>query len=174
VADAAGAVKDSAVATVDQYGASKQLGADRTSLDGQDRDWKWRLTMAFKTKESFNRSVAQTNLKIGKEASAPKAAGPATPIECKVGSKVLFATANQKQQELYGEQVKNLPLEDLVKASNDPKNSVEWREILKKMVEARMKDLTKKPLPAPPAKKAPPPLPPRPTKAPAASSAAGV
>jgi hypothetical protein len=80
---------------------------------------------------------------------------------------VLFATANEKQQALYGEQVKNLPLDDLVKASNDPKNSETWRKILKDMIQERMKELTTRPLPAPPVKKAAPALPPRPTKAPA-------
>jgi hypothetical protein len=173
VADAAVGAKDSVVATVDQYGAAKQLGADRTALDGKDRDWKWRLTMAFKSKESFGRSTAQTALKLGADTPAPKSAGPAAPIECKVGSKVLFASANEKQQALFGEQVKDLPLDDLVKAGNDPKTSETWRQILKDMVQARLKEAAKKAVPPPPAAKKAPALPPRPTKAPAASSSVG-
>jgi hypothetical protein len=175
VADAAVGVKDSIVATGDQYAGAKQLGADRKELDGQDRDWKWRLGMAFKTKESYSRSVAQTAIKTG-----PKQAGPATPgtavkIECKVGPKILFASANETQQATFGDSIKEMPIEELIKASNDLANSETWRQILKDMVQAKIKAMAKKlppPPPPPRAKKEPPPLPPRPVKA-ASSSAAG-
>jgi hypothetical protein len=163
-------IKDSVSETVDQYGGAKQLAADRKALDGKDRDWKWRLQMAFKSKESYERSVAQTAVKTGPK-PAPDAPAPAL---CKVGDKVLFAAADEKQQRAFAETIKDLSLTDLVKAANDPKNSAQWREIIQAMVNERLKAQATKKLPAPPVpprpKKAPPPLPPRPAKAPASSS----
>ncbi|MDT4945973.1 MAG: hypothetical protein QOH14_2706 [Pseudonocardiales bacterium] len=163
-------IKDSVSETVDQYGGAKQLAADRKELDGKDRDWKWRLQMAFKSKESYERSVAQTATKTGPK-PAPDA--PAAAL-CKVGAKVLFAAADEKQQTAFAETIKDLPLADLLKAANDPKNSTQWREIIQAMINERLKAQAAKKLPAPPVpprpKKAAPPLPPRPAKAPASSS----
>ncbi|MDP9094458.1 MAG: DUF4157 domain-containing protein [Actinomycetota bacterium] len=174
VKGAAVGVKDSVVATVDQYGSSKELGADRTEMDGKERDWKWRLAMAFKSKESYQRSVAQTAIKTGpKIGKAP--AGPAVATLCKVGDKVLFATATEKQQTAFADTIKTMPLPELIKAGNDPKNSELWRAIIKDMVSSRVKEMAKKlpPAPPPPApKKLAPPLPPRPVKAAASPASA--
>lgn len=156
-------VKDSYHETVDQYGGAKQLAADRKELDGKDRDWKWRLTMAVKSKQSYERSVAQTAVKTN-----PKVAA----IMCKVGDKVLFPNADEKQQTAFGEMIKDMPLGELIKASNDPKNSPEWRDIIKAMVKERISAQAKKmpPPPPPPRPRKAPPLPPRPGKSPASSS----
>jgi hypothetical protein len=172
IAEGAKGVAGSASATVDQYQGAKQLGADRTSLDGQNRDWKWRLQMAFKTKESYGRSVAQTNIKMGRPAF-PDAAGPKTvapKIFCKVGDKVLFQTATKAQATAFAESIKDLPLEVLLKAVNDPTTDPEWRGIIQDMVDGRIKAKAATKPPAPP-KKSPPPLPPRPPKAPASVGA---
>jgi hypothetical protein len=166
VADGAKWVGGSASATVDQFQGAKQLGADRTSLDGKNRDWKWRLQMAFKSKESYGRSVAQTNIKMGPDAVAPKKAAPK--IFCKVGDKVLFQTATKAQATAFAESIKDLPLEVLLKAVDDPTTDPEWRGIIQDMVDARFKAKAATKPPAPP-KKAPP-LPPRPAKAAAPSS----
>ncbi|MCU1659022.1 MAG: hypothetical protein JWO57_3678 [Pseudonocardiales bacterium] len=165
-------VKDSVNETVDQYSGAKQLAADRKELDGKDRDWKWRLQMAFKSKESYDRSVAQTAVKTGPK-NVPKAKGAG--VLCKVGDKVLFAGASEQQQTVFGETIKSLPIPDLLKASNDPSTSAEWRDIIKAMVKELISAKAKKlpPPPPPPRPKKAPALPPRPAKASASSSVGG-
>jgi hypothetical protein len=162
IAEGAKTVAGSASATVDQFQGAKQLGADRTSLDGQKRDWKWRLQMAFKTKESYSRSVAQTNIKMGVEPVAPKKAA-APKIFCKVGERVLFQTATKAQATAFAESIKDLPVNVLAKAVDDPTTDPDWRGIIQDMIDSRIKA---KVATAAPATASAPPLPPRPVRRP--------
>ncbi len=105
-----------------------RLAEDRNTLDGKGRGWGWRVKMMFKGSGKYSRSKAKT--------AAQKNSGDA--VECRVGKVYLLADATPSEIETFVNQVEGLPDSQVLDASGDPANSLEWREILVELVQSRM------------------------------------
>ena len=113
-----------------RWRSTGELAKDRNALDaeGSQRGWGWRVKMMFKGKTKYQRSKAKT--------AAQKTSTDG--IACRVGKLYLLAEPTASEIETFIDQLQLLPDSQILTASADPDNELEWRELLVELLQSRM------------------------------------
>jgi hypothetical protein len=113
-----------------KWSETGEMAKDRNTLEGDQskgRGVGWRLKMMFKGEAKFARSKNKT---LAQKEGASE-------IEVRVGKLVLLKDASKTEQEHFLQEFEKLPDEVIRAASNDKRNSDEWRSALVVLLQDR-------------------------------------